>query len=246
MTRQEQITQAFVQLADTLVDDYDVVELMHTLGERCVELLQVDAAGILLRDTRHRLVPVASTSDEADLSELFAVQNSEGPCLDCIRTGERIANVDIDEARRRWPKFVAYIAEYGFVTTHAFPLRLRSEVLGAVNLFCRERVTLSDEDITVAQGLADIATIGLLQQRVVRQHEVLSEQLQSALNSRIVIEQAKGALAERAGIDVGQAFEVMRTFSRREGRVLRETAEAVIDGTLGPEHLRSGPPPATD
>lgn len=241
MTRQQLITQAFVELADTLVDDYDVVELMHNLGERSVELFEVDAAGIILRDTRHRLVAVASTSDEADLSELFAIQNSEGPCLDCVNSGQRVVNVDLDEATRRWPHFVAKVAGYGFVTTHAFPLRLRTEVLGAINLFCRSRTTLSEEDVTVAQGLADIATIGLLQQRVVRHHEVLSEQLHSALNSRIVIEQAKGALAERAGISVGEAFEMMRGYTRREGRLLRETAEAVIDGQLDADLLRGRP-----
>ena len=239
MTREQLITQAFVDLADTLVDDYDVVDLMHTLGERCVELFEVDAAGIILRDTRHRLVAVASTSSEADLSELFALQNDEGPCLDCVSTGERVVNVGLDEAARRWPNFVAKVNEYGFVTTHAFPLRLRGDVLGSINLFCRSTGTLSTEDVTVVQGLADIATIALLHQRVVRHHEVLSEQLQSALNSRIVIEQAKGVLAERAGIGVGPAFELMRAHSRRERRLLRETAEDVISGALDVSRLRS-------
>jgi GAF domain-containing protein len=242
VTRQQLITQAFVELADTLVDHYDVVDLMHTLGERCVELFDVDAAGIILRDTRQRLVAVASTSDEADLSEVFAIQNSEGPCLECVRTGERVVNVDIDDATRRWPHFVAKVAEYGYVTTHAFPLRLRAEVLGVINLFCRSRTTLSNDDIAVVQGLADIATIGLLQQRAVSQHEILSEQLHVALNSRIVIEQAKGALAERARINVAEAFEVMRTYSRREGRLLRDTAVAVIADELDIDQLRGHRP----
>ena len=245
MTREQLITRAFVELADTLVDDYDVVDLMHTLGERSVELFEVDAAGIILRDTRHRLVAVASTSDEADLSELFAIQNSEGPCLDCVRHGERVVNIDKAEATRRWPNFMAKVADFGFVSTHAFPLRLRADVLGAINLFCRTPKTLSDEDVAVAQGLADIATIGLLQHRAVRHHEVLSEQLQSALNSRIVIEQAKGVLAERAGIKVGPAFELMRAHSRNEGQLLRETAEAVISGELDVNQLRGTRQPPT-
>jgi len=242
VTRQQLIARAFVELADTLVDDYDVVDLMHTLGERNVELFEVDAAGIILRDTRHQLVAIAATSDEADLSELFVIQNSEGPCLDCVRSGEQVINIGMAEATDRWPNFVSQVAEYGFVTTHAFPLRLRSEVLGAINLFCRSHTTLSDEDVAVAQGLADIATIGLLHQRAVRQHEVLTEQLQSALNSRIVIEQAKGVLAERAGIQVGQAFELMRAYSRSQGQLLRETADAVIAGDVDSTQLRGSRP----
>ncbi len=232
------IAQAFVELADTLVDDYDVVELMHTLAERSVELLEADAAGIILLDARDQLAAVASTSHEADLVELFVLQNSEGPCLDCVRTGRPVVNVDIDEARRRWPAFVTKVAEIGFTSTHAFPLRLRTETLGAVNLFSRTHKTLGDDEIAVAQGLADIATIGLLQQRAIRHHEVLAEELHTALNSRIVIEQAKGVLAERTGQGVAECFALMRDYSRRERRLLLETASRVIDGTLGVDELR--------
>ena len=238
MARQRLITEAFVGLADTLVDGYDVVDLMLTLGERCVELLEVDAAGIILRDTRDRLVAVASTSQGAEVSELFAIQNSEGPCQQCVQTGERVVNVVIAESSRRWPNFMAMAAEHGFVATHAFPLRLRSDVVGALNLFCRAPTTLSDEDVGLAQGLADIATIGLLQQRTVIHHEGISGQLQSALNSRIIIEQAKGTIAERAGIQVEAALQLMRTYSRRERRLLRETAEGVMAGELDIGHLR--------
>jgi len=220
------------------VDDYDVVELMHTLAERSVELLHVDAAGIILRDARQQLVAVASTSHEADLVELFVVQNSEGPCRDCVSTGEQIVNVDLDEATRRWPHFVAKIAEVGFDSTHAFPLRLRSEVVGAVNLFSRSRTVLDADEIAVAQGLAHIATIGLLQQPAIRHQEVLSEQLHTALNSRIMIEQAKGVLAERGRIDVSTAFNLMREFSRRSRTLLVETAEGVIAGTVTLSDLR--------
>src|ERR1700712_1735894 len=161
---------------------------MHVLAERSVSLLDADAAGILLQDGRGNLVAVASTSHEAELVELFVVQNVDGPCRDCIRTGDQVVNIDLAEASRRWPDFVARVAEVGFSSTHAFPLRLRSEVVGAVNLFSREASVLDDNAIAVAQGLADIATIGLLQQRAIQHHEVLSEQLHTALNSRIIIE----------------------------------------------------------
>ena len=239
MNREQEITQAFVELADTLVDDYDVVDLMHVLAERSVGLLDADAAGILLLDGRGDLVAVASTSYEADLVELFVVQNVDGPCRDCIRTGERVVNIDVPEALRRWPAFVEKVTEIGFVSTHAFPLRLRSEVVGAINLLSRSRTVLDDEAIAVAQGLADIATIGLLHQRAIRHQEVLSEQLHTALNSRIVIEQAKGVLAERANIDVGAAFNLMRDYSRRGHHLLLDTAQQVIAGTLSVTQLRN-------
>ncbi len=238
VNREQQITRAFVELADTLVDDYDVVDLMHVLAERSVSLLEADAAGILLQDGRGNLVAVASTSHEADLVELFVVQNVDGPCRDCIRTGERVVNVDVAEAARRWPGFVEKVREVGFVSTHAFPLRLRSQVVGAINLFCREHTELDEEAIAVAQGLADIATIGLLHQRAVRRQEVLAEQLHTALNSRIVIEQAKGVLAERANVDVGTAFVLMRDYSRRGHHLLLDTANAVIEGRLSVPDLR--------
>jgi transcriptional regulator with GAF, ATPase, and Fis domain len=238
VNRELKIAQAFVELADTLVDDYDVVDLMHVLAERSVGLLEADAAGILLQDGRGNLVAVASTSHEAALVELFVVQNVDGPCRDCIRTGERVVNVSIAEAARRWPEFVEKVRDIGFVSTHAFPLRLRSEVVGAINLLCRSDTVLDDEAIAVAQGLADIATIGLLHQRAIRHQEVLSEQLHTALNSRIVIEQAKGVLAERAGVDVGAAFSLMRDYSRRGHHLLLDTAQAVIAGTLSVAQLQ--------
>jgi transcriptional regulator with GAF, ATPase, and Fis domain len=238
VTREQEITQAFVELADTLVDDYDVVDLMHVLAERSVRLLEADAAGILLQDGRGNLVAVASTSYEADLVELFVVQNVQGPCRDCIRTGQRVVNVGIDEAADRWPAFTAKLKEVGFVSSHAFPLRLRSDVVGAIGLFCRTPIVLDDAAVSVAQGLADIATIGLLHQRAIRHQEVLSEQLHTALNSRIVIEQAKGVLAERADIDVGAAFGLMRDYSRRGHRLLLDTANEVIAGTLSVSQLR--------
>jgi transcriptional regulator with GAF, ATPase, and Fis domain len=239
VTREQEITKAFVELADTLVDDYDVVDLMHVLAERSVGLLAADAAGILLDDGRDNLVAVASTSHEAGLVELFVVQNVGGPCRDCIRTGQRVVNVEVDEATRRWPGFVEKVREVGFVSTHAFPLRLRSQVVGAINLFCRVHTELDDEAIAVAQGLADIATIGLLHQRAVRHHEVLSEQLHTALNSRIVIEQAKGVLAERAHVDVGTAFTLIRDYSRAGHHLLLDTAEAVIEGRVSVAELRA-------
>ena len=235
-----------MELADTLVDDYDVVDLMHTLAERSVELFEADAAGIILRDARHRLL-----GGRLDLAtrqtcvELFIIQSSEGPCLDCVRTGDQLVNVGIaDDAERRWPQFVGQDRRVRLRHDPRLPAAAADRGRWARSTCsAATEVTLADDEIIVAQGLADIATIGLLQQRAVRHHEVLTEQLHSALNSRIVIEQAKGVLAERAGISVGAAFELMRTYSRGEGQLLRDTAEAVIAGQLDVSRLRDTRPP---
>jgi len=232
MSREQRLAQVFVELADTLVDDFDVIDLLHTLCERSVELLQADAAGLILADQRSVLHVMASTSEEAELLELFVLQTDEGPCLDCYSTGEQMVNIDLAEVAERWPRFRAATTAVGYRSTHAFPLRLRGQVIGVLNLLCTNRTTLSDTDVDLGQALCDIATVGLLQERTVRQAEVLAEQLQSALNSRILIEQAKGVLSERAGITVDAAFTLMRTHARSNQRQLGAIAGAVIDGTI--------------
>ncbi|GAA1140147.1 GAF and ANTAR domain-containing protein [Kribbella jejuensis] len=232
MSRQQQLAGVFVELADTLVADFDVIDFLHTLTERSVELLQADAAGLLLADPQGQLHVLASTSDQARLLELFELQESGGPCLECFTTGQPVVNLDLAEVKARWPRFHAATAAAGFHSVHALPLRLRRQVIGAINLFCRTESNLSDDDIVVGQALSDVATIGLLQERTVRHGEIVAEQLQAALNSRIVIEQAKGVLAERAGIGVDAAFTTLRSYARRNGRKLSVVAAAVIDGSL--------------
>jgi GAF domain-containing protein len=239
MSREQRLGQVFVELADTLVDDFDVLDLLHTLCERSVELLQADAAGLILADQRGILHVMASTTDEARLVELFVLQNDEGPCLDCYTTGRQMLNIDLQEVAERWPRFHAATVAAGYRSTHAIPLRLRGQVLGVLNLFCIDRATLSDTDVDLGQALCDIATVGLLQERTLRQSEVLSEQLQSALNSRVLLEQAKGVLSERADITVDEAFTLMRSHARRNHEQLRSVAAAVIDGILPVHVLRS-------
>lgn len=232
MTREQRLGRVFVELADTLVDDFDVIDLLHLLCDRSVELLDADAAGLILADPRGRLQVMASTTEEARLLELFVLQNDEGPCLDCYTTGQQVANVDLAEFSHRWPRFHAAAVAAGFRSTHALPLRLRGQVLGTLNLFCSQRSTLSQDDIDLGQALCDIATVGLLQERTIRSGEILTEQLQSALNSRIAIEQAKGVLAAQAGIAVDVAFVLMRDHARRNHRHLSAVAAEVIEGTL--------------
>lgn len=232
MSREQRLASVFVELADTLVAGFDVIDFLHTLTERSVELLQADAAGLILVDPKGRLQVLASTTDQARALELFELQGSEGPCLDCFTTGQPVVNIDLAEVQARWPRFQAATTAAGYRSVHALPLRLRGQVLGAMNLFCRDESNLSDDDIAIGQALSDVATIGLLQERTVRHSEVVTEQLQAALNSRIVIEQAKGVLAERSGVGVDAAFAVLRTYARRNGRHLSAVAAAVIDGSL--------------
>ncbi|TCC01935.1 GAF and ANTAR domain-containing protein [Kribbella soli] len=232
MSREQRLASVFVELADTLVAGFDVIDFLHTLTERSVEILQADAAGLILVDPHEQLHVLASTTDQARLLELFELQNSEGPCLDCFTTGHPVVNIDLAEVQARWPRFQAATTAAGYRSVHALPLRLRGQVIGAMNLFCQDRSSLSDDDIAVGQALADVATIGLLQERTVRHGEIVAEQLQGALNSRVLIEQAKGVLAERAGLGVDAAFAALRAYARRNGRHLSEVAAAVIDGSL--------------
>ena len=238
MTTEQRLTKVFVELADTLVDEFDALDFLSTLADRSVELLHADAAGVILNDMRGGLHVVASTSDRAQILELFELQNDEGPCLDCFNTGRAVVNVGRSEARSRWPRFSAATAEVGFQSAHAVPLRLRDSVVGAMNLFCVGAVRLSDEDVAVGQALADIATIGLLQERAVRESGLIAEQLQTALNSRIQIEQAKGVLLASANIDVDEAFQLMREYSRRRNQPVKAVARDVIDRVLTVDHLR--------
>lgn len=239
MAREERLVEVFVELADTLVEEFDVVEFLQTLTERCVELVDTDAAGLMLDDQRGHLQVVAYTDESARLLELFELQKAEGPCLDCFASGQVIANVDLADAGTRWPVFAEAARDVGFAVSHALPLRLRRQVVGALNLFTVAPVRLSSSHLAVVQGLADIATIGLLHERALRDQVVLAEQLQTALHSRIVIEQAKGVLSARAGIPVGEAFRRMRAHARRTGAPLTMVAEAVVAHELGVDDLQA-------
>ncbi|MEU7000416.1 GAF and ANTAR domain-containing protein [Nonomuraea sp. NPDC046570] len=221
--------QTFVELADTLVGGFDVIDFLQGLSERCVELLDVEAAGILLVDPRSSLQLVAASSEQVRLLELLQLQDEEGPCLDCFHTGHVVSCPDLTAEPRRWPRFAVAAREAGFLGVHAVPLRLREQTLGAVNLFRASARPLGAEAAAVAQALADVATIGILHERALRQHQLVNEQLQYALNSRIVIEQAKGVLSERGQIDVAEAFNLMRGYARSRNRPLSAIALAVIN-----------------
>jgi transcriptional regulator with GAF, ATPase, and Fis domain len=231
MNRELRLARVFVELADTMVAEFDVIDFLHTLADRSVELLGADAAGLMVADQRGSLRLIASSVESARLLEVFELQNSEGPCLDCFRTGERLINLDDTVMQARWPNFWAQTKQLGFHSAHALPMRLRDEVIGAINLFSRTGDPLSDQDVAVGQAMADVATIGMLQERSVRQKDVLAEQLQTALTSRVLIEQAKGVLAERAQISIEDAFTTMRAQARRRGVTLTKLATDVISAS---------------
>jgi transcriptional regulator with GAF, ATPase, and Fis domain len=239
----ELLPEAFVELADTLVVGFDIIEFLHVLTDRSVELLGASAAGLLLADPRGELRVVAASSEQARLVELFQVQNDEGPCLDCFRSGQPVASADLAVSARRWPHFAAAAGEAGFAAVQALPMRLRDETIGALNLFRAAAGPFDRADVRIGQALADVATIGLLNERSMRRSETLNEQLQAALNSRVIIEQAKGKLAERLGLDVDDAFNVLRSYARSRNRGLSELARAFIEGAEDLPDLSSGKTP---
>jgi GAF domain-containing protein len=232
MPRETLLAKTLVELADTLVADFDVVELLTVLTDGCVDVLDVGAAGLMLAAPEGDLRVVASSSEAMRVLELFELQASEGPCLDCYNTGQPILNTNPSAANNRWPRFAPEALAAGFRSVHALPMRLRGNVLGALNLFQVHDSGMRQADIDAAQAMADVATIAILQHRATREAQVLNEQLNHALNSRIVIEQAKGMLAERLGLEIDQAFGRLRTYARNHNLHLVAVAHDILDGTL--------------
>lgn len=225
----------FVTLADTLVDDFDVVELLDRLVQDCVDLLDVSAAGILLRKPDGTLDVVASSSEATRLVEVFQLETEVGPCVEAVATGRAVVIDDIAELRRRWPAFAQAVQGFGFSAVRAIPLRLREETIGALNLFNTDELTMTENDRSIAQALADVATIGILQQRSLARASLLTDQLQLALSTRITVEQANGMLAQYGEVEMDVAFEAIRRFARSRKLKLSDVAAALVSRRLDPE-----------
>jgi GAF domain-containing protein len=245
MTREADVVRSLVEMADTLVDDYDVVDLLTGLADRCVGLLGVSAAGVMLASPAGSLGLVASSSEAMRLLELFELQADEGPCLDAFRTGDPIEHENLVADAGRWPRFASAAVQAGFRSALALPLRLRDVSIGALNLLSVSSDPMDEADVIVARAFADLATLSITQHRASAEAQRLNEQLSGALSSRVVIEQAKGVISERAGIDLAQAFLQLRAYARASNLRLTEVAKAAVDGTLDPvawsPRTRSGP-----
>ena len=222
----------FVELADTLVDDYDIIDFLGTLAQRVVELLDLSACGVLLADHHGDLNLLAASSEETRLLELFQLQNSQGPCLECYRSGNSVQSDDLTAARSRWPLFAPAAVASGYRSVQALPMRLRNEVIGTMNLFSSAPGPFTSEKLELGQALADTATIGILHERTVRRHEEVTDQLEAALNSRILIEQAKGVLAQRLNITIDQAFRALRGHARNTNTKITALAGAIVEDGL--------------
>lgn len=232
MTREARLAETFVELADTLVAEFDVIDFLHTLAYRIVEFIDADAVGIMLADQRGRPHPVASSSEQARLIEAYVAHSREGPCLECFRTGQPVSRDDLPSMRAAWPGFTARLEEIGFQSSQSIPMRLRDQIIGALNVFRTKPGLLSPTHARLGQAFADVATVGLIQERAMTASDLLSTQLQTALDSRVLLERATGMLAERTGRPMDAAFQLMRNHARGRGERLNDVAARIIDGSL--------------
>jgi GAF domain-containing protein len=237
VTRESLLARTMVELADNLVDDFDIVELLSTLSERCVDVLDIAAAGIMLADADGNLRAMTSSNEAMRVVELFEIQSQEGPCLDCYHSGQPVVNQNLATVNGRWPRFAPVAVNAGFLAADAIPMRLRGQIIGALNLFRTATGSLDDVDVAIAQALADIATIAILQNRVAVEQRDVNAQLTAALSSRVVIEQAKGMIAERHDLPVDQAFGRLRRHARNHNLRLADLARDTVSGRIDPAAL---------
>jgi GAF domain-containing protein len=237
MSRESLLIATLVELADNLVDDFDVIDVLTMLSHRCVETIDVDAAGVMLASPGGGLQFVASSSESMRILELFQIQADEGPCVDCIRDGTAIIDFQLADAQSPWPNFSPRALSHNFLSVYCLPMRLRGQTIGALNFFRHEAGSLDVNDVALAQGLADIATIALIQHKVSLDAKTLNQQLNTALNSRIVIEQAKGRISQSVGCDMDEAFGRLRTHARNHNLGLTVVATMVAEGSFDPGHL---------
>jgi len=228
LTRDARLLRTFAMLADTMVDDYDIVELLQSLVDACRDLLNTTAAGILLADGRGDLELVASTSEASRLVEIMQLGAQAGPCIECYRTGAAISVPSIADVPHEWASFRDSALDQGFASVEALPLRLREATIGTLNLLRSETGSAPEADMVAARAFADVATIGILHERSIRESEVLSQQLQLALSSRVVIEQAKGVVSFTNGVPVDEAFDLIRGYARRHRLPLSDVAGRLV------------------
>jgi hypothetical protein len=225
--RETRVLGAVVTLVDSLLDDFDVVELLTDLTEQCARLLDVGAAGLLLAGPRQDLHLMAATSKRTHDLEMFQLQADEGPCLDCFTTGQPISAPDLHSEASRWPHFVVAATDAGFVSVHAVPMRAAGIVLGALGLFGTRVGALSEADLLVARTLAHVACVAILQQHSPTPATVIPP-LQAALADRVVVDQATGFVSQRLDVSTEEAFRLLRGYARTHAQHLTDAAHDVI------------------
>ncbi|MGA9102925.1 GAF and ANTAR domain-containing protein [Aeromicrobium sp.] len=232
MVSTDRLAEVFVEIADTLVDDFDLIDFLHRLADSVNDVTGGSSAGLLLADHNGTLHYMTASTEAAESLELFQLQHSEGPCLDCFHSKKPVITNDLAQAMDRWPHFAPRALDVGIHSVHAFPMRLRERVIGAMNVFGDGGLRLEDPDIRIVQALADVATIAILQERAIASAELLTEQLQGALNSRIVIEQAKGMIARDHDVSVDAAFSALRMQARSTHVRLADLASRIVSGEV--------------
>jgi GAF domain-containing protein len=241
VAREAVLARAFVRLADTLASDFDIVEFLHGLSADSVAILRAEAAGVMLADARGGLRLIASSEERMRLLELFELQGAQGPCLDAYSTG-RAVQASAAESRARWPVFAPQASSAGFQVMCAVPLRVRTDVIGALNLFRGTDEPFTGPELEIAQAMAEMAAIGLIHERAVRERTLLTAQLQTAVNSRVIIEQAKGMLAQYLTTTADDAFTLLRAYARYHNRKLSDVATDLINRRIPSTALN--PPPS--
>jgi GAF domain-containing protein len=241
MSREATLIRTLVEIADNLVEDFDVIDVLTVLSCRCVEVIDVDSAGVMLVTPAGELQVIASSNDAMRILELFELQADEGPCIECFRSGNAVVNVELSKVHSRWPQFAHRAIDDGFHSVHALPMRSRGITVGALNMFRIAPGPLDDDDIAVAQALADVATIAIIQHQTSIGAAELIAQLNEALNSRIIIEQAKGKVSESSGLDMAASFQRLRNHARNHNLRLTDLARSIADGTSSSASLDSLP-----
>lgn len=231
---EQRLAEAFVVLADTLVDDFDVLDFLSTLAEQAADLLSVSAAGVVLSDQRGGLATTAASSERARVLEVVAVQTEDGPCRDCLYTGAVVTSSDLRIETGRWPRFAPAAAQHGYRAVSAVPMRIRGQTIGALTLLNNEAEGVDEASTRLGQALADVATISILQQRAIDRTEILSEQLQATLNNNVTLAQARGVLAEHGNLSLPRAHALLRSYARDHHQRLSTLAVGVAEGSIDP------------
>jgi transcriptional regulator with GAF, ATPase, and Fis domain len=241
--RDEQLAHVFLELADTLAAEFDLISFLHVLTDHVVRMAKATAAGVIMLDGQGRLMDVTASTHPAHRLEKAQIEYDEGPCRDCCRTRALVGPVELagTEATTSWSRFAQAARDVGFAVAAAVPLRLREETIGALNLFHTRRGALHPASLRLAQALADAATIGILHRRLSHDQAERIAQLQTALDSRIIIEQAKGALGARLGIPPDVAFLRIRAHARAHRIALTFLCRSVVDNQVDAEAFATPP-----